>query len=174
MQKQIKVLLTLLITLFLAVSCSKDNVTNPIKTKEEILQQKWEYANYAGSGYNITADKVDSFYTDSTDNQEKIGYSVAIKEIVWNADNTSGMIYGQYTSHSDTTLVNKYYAIAFKDLTETTIDICGASKQIGTDPSTGWGIFDSSAESLEEAKTKFTEANGYIIFDEGTKCKVVK
>lgn len=171
MQKQIKILLTILMALVLAISCSKNNPNDPTKTKD-MLQQKWEYATWEGSGYNITADKVDSYYT--YNNAEQISYSVTIKEIVWNADNTSGMIYGQYTSHSDTTLVNKWYAFAFQNLTDTTIDICGASKQIGTDPDTGYGIFDSSAETLEEAKTKFTEANGYFTFNGYSKCKVVK
>ena len=50
------------------------------------------------------------------------------------------------------------YAIAFQNLTETTIEIAGASKDLGN------GTYDSSAESLEEAKTKFTDANGYFYY----------
>ena len=170
MQKQIKILLTILMALVLAVSCTKDNVTNPIKTKEEMLQQKWEYVTYAGSGYNITADKVDNYYT--YNNVEQISYSVAIKEIVWNADNTSGIIYGQYTDYAYyPDRVNKWYAFAFKDLTDTTIQIAGAYKNLGTDEQP---IHDATAESLEEAKTKFTEANGYIIFGNDTACTIVK
>lgn len=167
MQKQIKILLTLLTALILTVSCSspnnptkETNPNDPTKTKEEMLQQKWEYATYAGSGYNITAQKVDSYYTDN--GNENISYSISIEEIAWNADNTSGIIYGKYTANTySPEVVNKWYAVSFKDLTETTIRICGASKNN-----------DFSAESLEEAKTKFTEANSY--FDIYSDCTAVK
>ena len=158
MQKQIKILLTILMALALAVSCAKNNPNDPnntTKTKEQMLQQKWEYATYAGSGYNITADRVDDWTGTA------VNYSVAIKEIVWNADNTSGIIYGQYTSHSDTTLVNKYYAIAFQNLTETTIEIAGAYKSGGV----------SETDTLEQAKTTFTVDNGYFSY---SKLNVVK
>ena len=125
-----------------------------------MLQQKWQYDNYNG-GYDIAADKVDDWA------ETEVNYTIAIKEIVWNADNTSGIIYGQYTTAPsyNPNVVNKYYAIAFQNLTETTIEIAGASKDLGN------GTYDSSAESLEEAKTKFTEANGYFSY---TKLNVVK
>lgn len=155
MQKQIKILLTILMALVLAISCSKNETTDPTKTKE-MLQQKWEDATYAGSGYNITADRIDNFYTDSTDNQEKISYSVSIEEIVWYSDNASGMIYCKYTTAPsyDQSVANKYYAIAFKDLTDTTVKISGAYKDGGV----------SATDTLSEAKTTFTEAGGYFDF----------
>ncbi|MEI0565041.1 hypothetical protein [Brachyspira pulli] len=153
MQKQIKILLTLLTALILAVSCAENNPNTPTKTKEEMLQQKWQYDNFEG-GYDIKADRVDDWAGTA------VNYSVAIKEIVWNSDNKSGIIYGQYTTAPsyNPNVVNKYYAIAFQNLTETTIEIAGASKDLGN------GTYDSSAESLEEAKTKFTEANGYFYY----------
>ncbi|MEI0538912.1 hypothetical protein [Brachyspira pulli] len=166
MQKQIKILLTILMALALAVSCAENNPNNPTEdlntppdnewvnnanfTK---LQKTWQYDNYNG-GYDIKADRVDDWAGTA------VNYSVAIKEIVWNSDNKSGIIYGQYTTAPsyNPNVVNKYYAIAFQNLTETTIEIAGASKDLGN------GTYDSSAESLEEAKTKFTEANGYFYY----------
>ena len=159
MQKQIKILLTILMALVLAISCSKNNPNDPIKTKE-ILQQKWEDASYAGSGYNITADRIDNFYTDNN-NAEQISYSVSIEEIVWYSDNASGMIYCKYTTAPsyDQSVANKYYAIAFKDLTDTTVKISGAYKSGGV----------SATDTLSEAKTTFTEAGGYFdIFSDYT------
>ena len=153
MQKQIKILLTILMALVLAISCSKNETTDPTKTKD-MLQQKWEDATYAGSGYNITADRIDNFYTDN--NTEQISYSVSIEEIVWYSDNASGMIYCKYTTAPsyDQSVANKYYAIAFKDLTDTTVKISGAYKDGGV----------SATDTLSEAKTTFTEAGGYFDF----------
>lgn len=158
MQKQIKIFSTLLTVLVLAVSCANTNPNDP--TKETNLQQNWKYADGNDGGYNITADKVDSLY------QGSVSYSVAIKEIAWNADNTSGIIYGQYTTAPsyNTGVANKYYAIAFKDLTSDTVSISGAYKVNGV----------SATDTLAEAKTTFTETNGYFVFDDGSKFIVVK
>ena len=158
MQKQIKIFSTLLTVLVLAVSCANTNPNDPTKTKEELLKQKWQDndTTYGISQYLITDNKFDSLYDSS------ISYSITIEEIAWNADNTSGIIYGQYTDNLYfPEVVNKWYAVSFKDLTETTIRICGASKNN-----------DFSAETLEEAKTKFTEANGY--FGYYSDCTAVK
>lgn len=156
MQKQIKIFSTLLTVLVLAVSCANTNPNDP--TKETNLQQNWKYADGNDGGYNITADKVDSLY------QGSVSYSVAIKEIAWNADNTSGIIYGQYTTAPsyNTGVANKYYAIAFKDLTSDTVSISGAYKVNGV----------SATDTLAEAKTTFTEANGY--FAQYSDCTAVK
>ncbi|MDO6993374.1 hypothetical protein Q5M87_05055 [Brachyspira innocens] len=160
MQKQIKILLTILIALVLSVSCSKNNPNDPTKTKEQMLQQKWKYTNYDG-GYDITADKIDGYAGTA------VNYSLSIEEIVWYSDNASGMIYCKYTTAPsyNPDVANKYYAIAFKDLTDTTVKISGASKQLED------GSYDSSAETLQEAKTKFTEANGYFSYSELTVAK---
>ena len=164
MQKQIKILLTILMALALAVSCAKNNPNDPNtpKTKEEMLQQKWEYATSAGSGYNITADKIDGFYTEN--NQEKLSYSVSIEGIVWYSDNKSGMIYGKYITAPSYNqgVANKYYAFYFKNLTADSISISGAYKDGGV----------SGTSTLAEAKIEFTEVNGY--FDIISDCKVVK
>lgn len=159
MQKQIKIFSTLLTVLVLAVSCANTNPNDPTKTKEEMLQQKWQYDNFEG-GYDIKADRVDDWAGTA------VNYSVAIKEIFWNKDNTSGIIYGQYTTAPsyNTGVANKYYAFAFKDLTSDTVYISGAYKDGGV----------SATDTLAEAKTTFTEANGYFVFGDGSKCIAVK
>ena len=156
MQKQIKILSTLLTVLILAVSCANTNPNDPTKTKEELLKQKWQDndTTYGISQYHITDNKFDSLYNNS------VSYSITIEKIAWNTDNTSGIIYGKYTvNNNNPNYVGKYYAISFKGLADSKVSISGASKNIGT---TEKPTYDSSAESLEEAKTKFTEANGYF------------
>lgn len=166
MQKQIKILSTLLTVLILAVSCANTNPNDPTKTKEELLKQKWQDndTTYGISQYHITDNKFDSLYNNS------VSYSITIEKIAWNTDNTSGIIYGKYTvNNNNPNYVGKYYAISFKGLADSKVSISGASKNIGT---TEKPTYDSSAESLEEAKTKFTEANGY--FDFYSDCTAVK
>ena len=166
MQKQIKIFSTLLTVLVLAVSCANTNPNDPTKTKEELLKQKWQDndTTYGISQYLITDNKFDSLYNNS------VSYSITIEEIAWNADNTSGIIYGKYTTNTySPEVVNKWYAVSFKYLTSDTVSISGAAKNIGT---TEKPIYDSSAESLEEAKTKFTEAKGY--FGSYSDCTAVK
>ncbi|MEI0700503.1 hypothetical protein [Brachyspira intermedia] len=167
MQKQIKILLTILMALALAVSCAKNNPNNPTKTKEQMLQQKWQDndTSFGINQYIITDNKFENTY------EGAVSYSFDIKEISWTSD-TAGIIYGQYTANDDTSVIGKWYAVSFKDLTATTINICPASKQIGTDPDTNFPIYDYSAETLEEAKTKFTDANGY--FGYYSDCTVLK
>ncbi|WP_288549937.1 hypothetical protein [uncultured Brachyspira sp.] len=166
MQKQIKIFSTLLTVLVLAVSCANTNPNDPTKTKEELLKQKWQDndTTYGISQYHITDNKFDSLYNNS------VSYSITIEKIAWNTDNTSGIIYGKYTvNNNNPNYVGKYYAISFKGLADSKVSISGASKNIGT---TEKPTYDSSAESLEEAKTKFTEANGY--FDFYSDCTAVK
>lgn len=158
MQKQIKIFSTLLTVLVLAVSCANTNPNDPTKTKKELLKQKWQDndTTYGISQYHITDNKFDSLYNNS------VSYSITIEKIAWNTDNTSGIIYGKYTvNNNNPNYVGKYYAISFKGLADSKVSISGASKNIGT---TEKPTYDSSAESLEEAKTKFTEANGYFDF----------
>lgn len=152
MQKQIKIFSTLLTVLVLAVSCANTNPNDPTNTawkdnpNHNLLKKSWYDITSPNSTYNYDGTTFSSSW------EGNISYSITIEEIAWNADNTSGIIYGKYTANtSSPEVVNKWYAVSFKDLTETTIRICGASKNN-----------DFSAESLEEAKTKFTEANGYF------------
>lgn len=167
MQKQIKILLTLLMSLALAVSCSSPNdpsdsntFTNDWKNNPNFskLKQKWQDndTTYGISQYIITDNKFENLFDSS------VNYSFTIEEIVWGSDNTSGIIYGQYTANTySPELVGKYYAVSFKSLTSESVSISGAYKSDGV----------SATDTLEEAKTTFTEANGY--FGQYSDCKVV-
>lgn len=55
-------------------------------------------------------------------------YKMKVKSIIWSSD-ASGIIYGRYTENTySPSVVGKYYAVSFKDLTDTSISICGAYK----------------------------------------------
>ena len=176
MQKQIKILLTILMALVLAVSCAKNNPNNPTEDPNippdnewvnnpnfTKLQKTWQDKDYNTSKYVITDNKFDSLYNDS------VSYSFDIKYINWSSD-TAGIIYGQYTANSySQEVVGKWYAVSFNGLTDSQVSIGGASKNIGT---TENPIYDFSAENLKEAISKFTEANGY--FGSYSTCTAVK
>lgn len=163
MQKQIKILLTILMALVLAISCSKNNPNDPTEDPNTPpdnewvnnanftkLQKTWQDndTTYGISQYLITDNKFDSLYNSS------ISYSFDIKYISWTSE-TAGIIYGQYTANSySPEVVGKYYAVSFKDLTDTAIKISGAYKTDGV----------SAADTLAEAITTFTEADGYFDF----------
>uniref|UniRef100_UPI003F4B3C77 hypothetical protein n=1 Tax=Brachyspira catarrhinii TaxID=2528966 RepID=UPI003F4B3C77 len=167
MQKQIKILLTLLIALFLSVSCVNKNPNNPnntnnqTPTKEEMLRQNWVYDYGTGcSVYYITEKSfVSANYYKNYEEDEVVYYELAIEEIVWNSDNKSGMIYGKYTIDNylnyegDKSKVGKWCAVYFERLTSTRVNIREADIS---------NVYDS-AETLEEAKTKFTKENGYFL-----------
>lgn len=154
MQKQIKIFSTLLTVLVLAAACSSPN--NPITGTDNAnfskLKKSW-IDNYK-SVYSITENSFESTWLNGS--TYEVSYKISIEKIAWNSDNASGIIYGKYTVNNNNPYVGKYYAISFKGLTDSAVSICGASKQLAD------GSYDSSAETLDEAKTKFTETNGYF------------
>ena len=174
MQKQIKILLTLLTVLILAISCAnpsdpnKDsnnnnnnnnnngitiNTTNwKDKTNYQWLQKTWE------TSATSTSSKVFK-YIDNKNNYDGalnsyhtygsatgMNYNIVIEAIGWISD-TEGIMYGKYGYHQ--TLQKKYCAVAFKNLTASSVDFSEASlanKQY--------------TETLEEATNTFTIASG--------------
>ena len=89
-------------------------------------------------------------------------YKMKVKSIIWSSD-ASGIIYGRYITNSFyTNVVGKYYAVSFKDLTDTSISISGAYKKDGK----------IATDSLVEAITEFTINNGY--YGTYSSCKKVK
>ena len=86
---------------------------------------------------------------------DEINYFYLLKEIIWDADNTSGIVYLQCIESFDKNLVGKYQAIAFKNLTETTVSFDKAYNYEEVNP---------YAETLEEAKQKFSRENENIYF----------
>lgn len=138
----------LLVFLFIAIiSCNK----NPYNDNSRLLGT-WENPKYSGETYiydGIT-------FTSSG------SYKMKVKSIIWSSD-ASGIIYGRYTENTyDSSVVGKYYAVSFKDLTYNNISISGAYKSDGK----------TGTDSLVEAITEFTINNGYYSFY--SSCKKVK
>lgn len=76
-------------------------------------------------------------------------YAMSIEVIGWVSD-TEGILYGKYTFNmSDFSLAGKYYAIAFKNLTENSVELSEASL-----------VDKKYTETLEEATNTFTIASG--------------
>ena len=134
----------LLVFLFIAIiSCNKNPYNRLLGT--------WENPKYSGETYiydGIT-------FTSSG------SYKMKVKSIIWSSD-ASGIIYGRYTENTySPSVVGKYYAVSFKDLTDTSISISGA-----------FNGGKMAADSLVEAITEFTINNGYYSFY--SSCKKVK
>ena len=137
----------LLVFLFIAIiSCNK----NPYNDNSRLLGT-WENPTYKGETYiydGIT-------FTSSG------SYKMKVKSIMWSSD-ASGIIYGRYTENTyNSSVVGKYYAVSFKDLTDTSISICGAYKD-----------GKMATDSLVEAINEFTINNGY--YGTYSSCKKVK
>lgn len=174
MQKQIKVLLTLLMVLFLAISCAKNNPNNPNNDSNNnnnnnnnnnqtekpawkqnenyaLLIKDWQNASYATEIYQIEENGNDKIEFIVLDPNGDVSYSITVSEIVWNSDNKSGMMYGIYSVEPAwyPGYLNKWYAILFENLSESTLTISQAVLQDGT----------AAADTLEEAKNIFTKEN---------------
>ncbi len=138
----------LLVFLFIAIiSCNK----NPYNDNSRLLGT-WENPKYSGETYiydGIT-------FTSSG------SYKMKVKSIIWSSD-ASGIIYGRYTENTyNPSVVGKYYAVSFKDLTYSSVSISGAYKEKGK----------IATDSLVEAITEFTINNGY--YGTYSSCKKVK
>lgn len=134
----------LLVFLFIAIiSCNKNPYNRLLGTWENKQQTYTE--TYIYDGINFDAGS----------------YKMKVKSIIWSSD-ASGIIYGRYTKNTnDSSVVGKYYAVSFKDLTYSSISISGAYKD-----------GKMAADSLVEAITEFTINNGYYSFY--SSCKKVK
>lgn len=135
----------LLVFLFIAIiSCNKNPYNRLLGTWENKQQTYTE--TYIYDGINFDAGS----------------YKMKVKSIIWSSD-ASGIIYGRYTENTyDSSVVGKYYAVSFKDLTYSSVSISGAYKKDGK----------IAADSLVEAITEFTINNGY--YSLYSSCKKVK
>lgn len=136
----------LLVFLFIAIiSCDK----NPYNDNSRLLGT-WENPTYKDETYIYDGINFDAG-----------SYKMKVKSIIWSSD-ASGIIYGRYTKNTnDSSVVGKYYAVSFKDLTYSSVSISGAYKN-----------GKMAADSLVEAITEFTINNGYYSFY--SSCKKVK
>ena len=134
----------LLVFLFIAIiSCNKNPYNRLLGT--------WENPTY----------KDETYIYDGITFTSRGSYKMKVKSIIWSSD-ASGIIYGRYTENTySPSVVGKYYAVSFKDLTDTSISISGAYKD-----------GKMSADTLIEAITEFTINNGYYSFY--SSCKKVK
>ena len=137
----------LLVFLFIAIiSCNK----NPYNDNSRLL----------GTWENKQPTYTETYIYDGI-NFDAGSYKMKVKSIIWSSD-ASGIIYGKYTENTySPSVVGKYYAVSFKDLTDTSISISGAYKD-----------GKMSADTLVEAITEFTINNGY--YSLYSSCKKVK
>lgn len=135
----------LLVFLFIAIiSCNK----NP-------------YNRLLGTWENKQATYTETYIYDGITFTSINTYKMEVERIIWNSD-ASGIIYGKYTENTySPSVVGKYYAVSFKDLTDTSISISGAYKN-----------GKMAADSLVEAINEFTINNGY--YSLYSSCKKVK
>lgn len=138
----------LVVFLFIAIiSCNK----NPYNDNSRLL----------GTWENKQPNFTETYIYDVITFTSSGSYKMKVKSIIWSSD-ASGIIYGKYTENTySPSVVGKYYAVSFKDLTDTSISISGAYKD-----------GKMAADSLVEAITEFTINNGYYSFY--SSCKKVK
>lgn len=138
----------LVVFLFIAIiSCNK----NPYNDNSRLL----------GTWENKQPTYTETYIYDGITFTSINTYKMEVERIIWNSD-ASGIIYGKYTENTySPSVVGKYYAVSFKDLTYSSVSISGAYKD-----------GKMSADSLVEAITEFTINNGYYSFY--SSCKKVK
>ena len=136
----------LLVFLFIAIiSCNKNPYNRLLGTWEN--KQPTYTETYIYDGITFTSSG---------------SYKMKVKSIIWSSD-ASGIIYGRYTENTySPSVVGKYYAVSFKDLTYSSVSISGAYKKDGK----------IAADSLVEAINEFTINNGY--YGNYSSCKKVK
>ena len=148
--RALAVLCALLFVSFGFMSCQQEDET--------------EYVNYSLTGtWQSSYGEIFKITSTSLSNGGSWGDAYAGNNLVvsyTNDEATSGYIYIKYTramnpdySYSETAPdVGKWYAIAFKELTASSVSLSGAYNASGK----------TSTETLEEAISTFTIANGYF------------
>ena len=134
----IKSLSLIVFVLIVAISCDKR------PTAPNLLVGTWI------STYNETYIYDGITFTSAYDG--KNSYVVKVERVIYSSD-TAGIIYGKYTENSYyKDVVGKYYAVSFKDLTDSSISISGAYKSDGK----------TGTDTLWQAIKEFTIDNGYF------------
>lgn len=161
--RALAVLCALLFVSFGFMSCQQEDETEYVNYS---LTGTWVNSYSGGTSvYKITSSTFDNSGTSSYNGTTSTYDSYAGNNLVvsyTNDEETAGYIYIKYTramnpdhSYSETAPdVGKWYAIAFKELTASSISLSGAYNASGK----------TSTETLEEAISTFTIANGYFTF----------
>lgn len=159
--RALAVLCALLFVSFGFMSCQQEDETEYVNYS---LTGTWVNSYSGGTSvYKITSSTFDNSGTSSYNGTTSTYDSYAGNNLVvsyTNDEATSGYIYIKYTramnpdySYSETAPdVGKWYAIAFKELTASSVSLSGAYNASGK----------TSTETLEEAISTFTIANGYF------------
>ena len=174
--RALAVLCALLFVSFGFMSCQQEDDDNGLPdgvyelSDNSALIGTWVNSYSGGTSvYKITSSTFDNSGTSSYNGTTSTYDSYAGNNLVvsyTNDEETSGYIYIKYTraycsTHSDPTTytyiydtdaadVGKWYAIAFKELTASSVSLSGAAGTV------------SSTSTLEEAISTFTIANGYF------------
>lgn len=161
--RALAVLCALLFVSFGFMSCQQEDETEYVNYS---LTGTWVNSYSGGTSvYKITSSTFDNSGTSSYNGTTSTYDSYAGNNLLvsyTNDEETAGYIYIKYTramnpdySYSETAPdVGKWYAIAFKDLTASSLNLSGAYNASGK----------SSTETLEEAISTFTIANGYFSY----------
>lgn len=159
--RALAVLCALLFVSFGFMSCQQEDETEYVNYS---LTGTWVNSYSGGTSvYKITSSTFDNSGTSSYNGTTSTYDAYAGNNLVvsyTNDEETAGYIYIKYTramnpdySYSETAPdVGKWYAIAFKDLTASSLSLSGAYNASGK----------TSTETLEEAISTFTIANGYF------------
>ena len=176
--RALAVLCALLFVSFGFMSCQQEDDDNGLPdgvyelSDNSALIGTWVNSYSGGTSvYKITSSTFDNSGTSSYNGTTSTYDSYAGNNLVvsyTNDEKNSGYIYIKYTraycsTHSDPTTytyiydtdaadVGKWYAIAFKELTASSVSLSGAAGTV------------SSTSTLEEAISTFTIANGYFGF----------
>lgn len=157
--RALAVLCALLFVSFGFMSCQQEDETEYVNYS---LTGTWVNSYSGGTSvYKITSSTFDNSGTSSYNGTTSTYDAYAGNNLLvsyTNAEATSGYIYIKYTramnpdySYSETAPdVGKWYAIAFKELTASSVSLSGAYGTV------------SSTSTLEEAISTFTIANGYF------------
>lgn len=158
--RALAVLCALLFVSFGFMSCQQEDETEYVNYS---LSGTWVNSYQDGTSvYKITSSTFDNSGT-SIYNGPYDSYAGNNLLVSYTDDKeTSGYIYIKYTrainpdyTYSETAPdVGKWYAIAFKDLTSSSLSLSGAYKKNGI----------TSTENLEDAISTFTIANGYFSY----------
>lgn len=152
----------MMLAMLLAVSCDMAQEDEPPQEEVQTSVYVDVPEKLIGTWESVTATYTES-YTITKDTFSSKGFYEGNNAKVFKTSETSGYIYMQYTkagyqANSDWIYsesapdVGKWYAVSYKDLTDSSVKLSAAYKAGGK----------TSTTTIDEAKTEFTIENGYF------------